>query len=227
MKIFSKKRCCFCSIVLLIILVAFIVIRSDVYAYGFDLPYFSFLSVDEHIERLTTQTKNNFANELNDGTIVDFKVDLMYDCDDKPRFFIVELEYKDPILLEYSCYTPDGSTISHCTKLETNYVYFLGRITLFGFKYIRYYGNFYAMSPFSNTENFDKKKYFLNFTYAIQDGENIVLIFDGACSHEHYDNSIEKLQNICPDCCGNIITDLNENRFKMPYHYKFYFNEDY
>lgn len=204
---------------MLLVLIVAIVIYADLYSYKFDLPYYNFVSVEQHVERLTKRTEEKYAKELADGTIVGFKVDLMYDNKDNPRYFIIELEYKDPILRSYDRMTNEN-TIDETIYYETNFVFFTGIITFFGYEYKRCYDTHLLINPFSSTGNFEKKKYDLGNVFAIEDNGEIKKVVDYGCTHIKYASSIERTLNICNECYGETITDINDDKYCITnYHY--------
>ncbi len=51
-------------------------------------------TIEEHIERITTRTEEIFEEEIKNGDIVDYTVEIVYAFyDNDPEYFLVELEY--------------------------------------------------------------------------------------------------------------------------------------
>ncbi len=81
-------------------------------------------TVEEHIERIKAETEERFSNEIENGVLVNYTVDIVHAFyDDDPEYFLVELEYADE--WRGITYTSDEPyTIEYFTK----YKYLIGFI---------------------------------------------------------------------------------------------------
>lgn len=51
-------------------------------------------AIEEHIEMLSTRTEKRFTEEIANGEIISYSIDILYAIyDDAPEYFLVELEY--------------------------------------------------------------------------------------------------------------------------------------
>lgn len=129
-------------------------------------------TIEEHIERISALTEENFSKELASGELVSYKVEIVYAYDEDPEYFLIELEYAQAWDKEYY----DSYDVEY-VRYSTRYRHLIGYIrsdkywSLEGFKEGRssylYYG--YA----------DNKKYYNgDGVEAIEKDGQIITLFD-------------------------------------------------
>ncbi|MBQ8229939.1 MAG: hypothetical protein IJZ32_04525 [Clostridia bacterium] len=66
---------------------------------GYEHPKFKTkYTIEEHIKRLTTRTEEKYAKELENGELLDFRVEILYAFyDNDPEYFLIEYRFADTI----------------------------------------------------------------------------------------------------------------------------------
>ena len=204
----NQRKCCFLTFILVVVLIgALLLVKNLILPNLFaPSPYFAPFhtrySPEEHVQRLDARTKEIFANDIANGKIIDYKIDVVYSfSDDKPRFFIIELIHEKGFRL-----TQPSDDVGEHLGFSSNYSYTIGLIddTTYRIK-----GFTQCQSPYSSTNNFDKKKYYSKDYYAYHDGENMIQICTFSCPISHSESQTrfwaDVIIDICPTCYGQII----------------------
>ncbi|MBQ8229916.1 MAG: hypothetical protein IJZ32_04405 [Clostridia bacterium] len=92
-------------------------------------------TIEEHIERISTLTEENFANELASGELVSYNVEILYAFyDEDPEYFLIELEYAEERSSSYETCARDENKRNIIVQYKTKYMHMIGFI-----KYDKYY----------------------------------------------------------------------------------------
>ena len=225
----SKNTCWVCIVLIILPIAIVLLINHAKFSYSpYVFPHFSTkYSPEEHIERLDILTKEKFSSELLSGEIVDYKIDIMYSfTDNNPRYFIIEIEYKD----EYTSTYNDPTDTTKCIEYSTKYAYTIGLINDSVYNVC---GFVESQSPYTKTENFDKKKYYSDTIMAVYDEDELIQICNFKdCDMNHISDKnqgsrlwIEMILEICPVCYGCSIPEEEFENIK--YYFEPSFTVDY
>ena len=224
MSSFSKlhKKCCCAIKTLSLLAIVFILIFYSVFDIhlSFYPPGVYFLTEEQHIDRISNIIKEKYKKQLESGEIVNYKISLLYGFNnDLPTHFIVEFENKNNMTGSYEkeVYpTFDDYTIEYSTK----YWHVIGIIAFdnyFKTRWLDIAYTFYGQSEYSQTNNFDQKKYYSPHGRAVKIDDQMILLSRGAhCQHRYVPLSLGSL-DFCQDCYGKILTKEDCDSFAIKY----------
>lgn len=152
---------------------------------GYEHPeYQSEYTEEEHIERISARTREKYAEEIEEGIIIDFKVEILYAFyDNDPEYFLVELEYSLPLHGAYTNHYTTSDGEKGDTRYTTKYKHIIGYIENDSYMTgIIYYADFmYGRSAYTVFGYNDSKKYYGGTVQAVEKDGKIVQIFDTQC----------------------------------------------
>lgn len=110
----KKLLCLFLTIVCCLCMVACDTCSACEKKGGYTHPeYQSKYTEEEHIERISARTREKYAEEIEEGIIIDFKVEILYAFyDNDPEYFLIEYRFADTILE----YKGEGSEVKLTKK---------------------------------------------------------------------------------------------------------------
>ncbi len=211
------KKIIFCLLILFLIATIIFVWGYYTCQKAYDYPTFTTkYSINEHIERIKQKTEERFARELADGSIVNYRVDIVHSFyDNDPEYFVIEVEYAEEFDGKFynpEYYFPTNEPIPMYIQYKTKYKHTLGYIHQE--KY--YIGTLYekfedGQSPYAKTGNWELKKYYGQNVMAVQKDQDIIKIFESNCKHcDGYfspPSLKDLLMNICNECYGELIPE--------------------
>lgn len=142
--------------------------RPDLYEY---VEFVTAYTEEEHIVRIAELTEEIFAEEIQNGDVLDYHVEILYAFDGDPEFFLVELEYVGKEYQGYYC-------MDSCVEKEKRYRHYVGAIC--DDTYVTLLG-WHTRSGYTVKALEDDKKYYSGF-YGYQcverNGEMLIIATD-------------------------------------------------
>ena len=140
-------------------------------------------TIEEHIEKISALTEENFAEELASGKLVSYNVEILYAFyDEDPEYFLIELEYAEEWKGWYI--TEDVEEIEYKTK----YKHTIGFIQYDEYRYMSTLYNFHdahfldGRSSYRYYGYMDDKKYVgAAGLQAIEKDGQIIKLFEADC----------------------------------------------
>ncbi len=164
---------------------------------------------EEHIQRISARTEELFAEEIEWGFLVEYKVEIVHSFyDDDPEWFLIEIEYQgtdederyfgDYESLRYEQYRISPPTEAEKMEWTRRYAHLIGFIENDGYytgwgEYSAISGGFFnafikSKSVWKNFEYENAKKYCGCTTQAVQTNEGILRLYDGGRASDDVKN---------------------------------------
>lgn len=143
---------------------------------------------EEHVQRISARTEEKFAEELKNGTLVSYDVEIVYAFyDNDPEYFLVNLEYAEEQAGSYqtednpSLDPEKGEYISFYTKYK-HIIGFIKEDTYYCslndyYREFHYGRNCYELCGYKNA-----KKYYGCGRHGVKTDEGVLQIYDDAVS---------------------------------------------
>ena len=188
---------------------------------------------EEHIQRISARTEELFAEEIEWGFLVEYKVDIIHAFyDDDPEWFLIEIEYQgtdederyfgDYEFLRYEQYEISPPTEAEKAAWTTRYAHLIGFIQ--DDNYFTGWGEYSAISggffnAFIKSKSVWKtfgyenaKKYCGYWTQAVQTDEGILQLYNGASASDDVKNGKFNFDSVA---FTQKILDSSEYKFLM------------
>lgn len=144
-------------------------------------------TIEEHIERISALTEENFAKELASGKLVSYNVEILYAFyDEDPEYFLIELEYAE----EWKGWYVTGEVEK--IEYKTKYKHTIGYILYDEYHYLTGIYNYYDFVDGRSSYRYygyaDNKKYvgFEGLQAVEKDGQ-IIKLFSEECISKRND----------------------------------------
>lgn len=152
--------------------------------------YSSQYTDEEHLERITQRTKEYLQYAIDEGSIVNYKVELIYAFyTRKPGLFMVEWEFAGEIEASYNnpYYDSNDSTSLKEISYKSKYAHMIGMISCDEYWFMRgkggrqggYSGFIVGRNPYDALGYGDYKKYYGDLQHAVEIDGKLFRIYGG------------------------------------------------
>lgn len=130
-------------------------------------------TIEEHVQRISARTEEKFASEIENGEIVNYEVEIVYCYSEKPKYFLVNLEYAEEVTItaeDMHLSDQEKERLADKLPLVTKYRHILGFISNDDYYtgFINYINGFkWGRSPWDYCGYKGYKKYYNFYSYAI------------------------------------------------------------
>ena len=181
---------------------------------------------EEHVQRISARTEEKFAEELKNGTLVSYDVEIVYAFyDNDPEYFLVNLEYAKE--QEGSYQTKDKPSLDpekgEYIFFFTKYKHIIGFINkdiyycslTFYYNDFHYGQNCYELCGYKNA-----KKYYGGGHHGVKTDEGVLLIYDNSNSNNRGSVEFPLYQYGSDTSLKQYILSEEEQKYLMKANYK-------